>query len=177
MKKIRVKTNVSNFAIIEILSQSNEERYWRSMTFWSRKMISTKQHYETHDQKLLTIVAAFKQWRHYLKDSVHIVKMWSNHNNLREFMKQSELNVKQARWALKLAAYDFEIHHRVDKNNSTNESSRRLDYEKISLNNIILLSTLQNKLLLTNKELSLKRRNSTNVDSLSIINVVTNAID
>ena len=103
--------------------------------------------------------------------------MWSNYNNLREFMKQSELNVRQARWALKLAAYDFEIHHRVDKNNSTNELSRRLDYKRVSLSDITLLSTLQNKLLLTNKELSLKRRNSTKIDSLSIINVVISAID
>ena len=48
---------------------------------------------------------------------------------------------------------------------------------EISLSDITLLSTLQNKLLLTNEELSLKRRNSTEIDSLSTIDVVISAID
>ena len=38
-------------------------------------------------------------------------------------MKQKKLNFKQVRWALTLIAYDFEIFHRFDKTNSTNESS------------------------------------------------------
>ena len=63
-------------------------------------------------------------------------------------MKQKELNFRQARWALKLVAYNFEIFHRVGKLNSTDTSSRRLDYEDSSPLNIKLLLTLQNKLAL-----------------------------
>ena len=33
IKKIRVKTDVLNFAVAKILSQFDEERHWRSMTF------------------------------------------------------------------------------------------------------------------------------------------------
>ena len=47
--KIRVKTNVSNFAVARILNQQNNDDHWRSMTFWSRKMISIEQNYKTHD--------------------------------------------------------------------------------------------------------------------------------
>ena len=63
-------------------------------------------------------------------------------------MKQKELNFRQARWALKLVAYDFEIFHRAGKLNPTNAPSRRSDYEDLSPLNIKLLSTLQNKLAL-----------------------------
>ena len=139
-------------------------------------MISTKQIYKTHNQKLLVIVTTFKQWRHYLENSSHIIKMWSNHNNLKEFMKQKKLNARQTRWALKLIIYDFEIYHRASKNNSANDSSRRLDYEKVSILNIKLLSTLQNKLLLTTAKLSTNKRKSTKSNSLIIIDVV-NVID
>jgi len=86
-----------------------------------------------------------------------------NHNNLREFMSQKKLNLRQTHWALKLVAYNFEIFHRLNKKNSTNESLRRLNYEEVSSLNTRLLSTLQNKLALSFNEDSLtqsKRKTS-----------------
>ena len=47
-----------------------------------------------------------------------------------------------------LATYDFKIFHRSNNKNFANDSSRRFDYEKVSLLKITLLSTLQNKLML-----------------------------
>ena len=159
-KKMRMKTDFFNFAIADTLNQQNDDENWRSMTFMSRKMISAKQNYEIHDQKLLTIIQAFKVWRHYLKNNSETIEVWSNHNNLRKFMKQKKLNFKQARWTLALIAYDFEIFHRFDKTNSTNESSKRFDYEKISSLNTRLLSTLQNKLTLSSLEIEISMTQS-----------------
>ena len=152
IKKIKVKIDVSSFEIANILNQFDEQNHWRSMTFWSRKMISTKINYEIHDQKLLIIITMFQQWRHYFENVAHAMKMWSNHNNLRDFMKQKKFNSKQIKWILKLAIYDFEIFHRANKINSIDESSRRSDYEEASSFNIKLLSTLQNKLALSSRE-------------------------
>ena len=59
-----------------------------------------------------------------------------------------------------LTAYNFEIFHRFDKINSTNESSKRFDYEKISSLNIRLLSTLQNKLTLSLFEIKISMTQS-----------------
>ena len=42
IKKIKMKIDVSSFEIANILNQFDEQDYWRSITFWSRKMISTK---------------------------------------------------------------------------------------------------------------------------------------
>ena len=133
------------------------------MTFWSRKMIFAEQNYKIYDQELLIIVAAFKQWRHYLKNSLYSIKILSDHNNLKRLMTKKKLNSRQARWAQILAIYDFEIFHRSNNKNFANDPSRRPDYEKISLLKITLLSTLQNKLTLSSNEKSLtqsKRKNS-----------------
>ena len=93
-------------------------------------MISAEIKYETHDQELLFIVAAFQQWRHYLKNSHHSVTILTNHNNLRYFMKTTALNKRQSRWVLAFVEYDFEIKYRSEKINSVDGPSRRSDYKK-----------------------------------------------
>ena len=109
---------------------------------------------------MLIIVQVFKVWKHYLKNNLKTIEIWSNHNNFRKFIKQKKLNFKQVRWTLTLTAYNFEIFHRFDKINSTNESSKRFDYEKISSLNIRLLSTLQNKLTLSLFEIKISMTQS-----------------
>ena len=61
IRRIRVKIDVSNKIIKKILCQSNDEKHWHSIIYFSKKMISTKCHYEIHDKKLLIIVFVFKQ--------------------------------------------------------------------------------------------------------------------
>ena len=126
-------------------------------------MILAKQNYEIYDQELLIIVAAFKQWRHYLKNSLYSIEILTDHNNLKRLMTKKELNSKQVRWAQVLAVYNFEIFHRSSNKNPANGSSRRFDYKRISSLKITLLSTLQNKLTLSSDEESLtqsERKNS-----------------
>ena len=165
-KKVRVETDASVFGIAAILSQPDENGHWRPVAFWSRKLIPAEQNYETHDQELLAIVASFKQWRHYLEGSSHPIEVWSDHNNLRGFMGVKELNQRQARWAIKLAAYDFEIFHRPGSRNPADGPSRRPDYEGACPLNTKLLPTLQNKLALTAGDVALpeSRREETSPD-------------
>ena len=76
---------------------------------------------------------------------------------------KKKLNSRQVRQTQILTAYDFKIFHRSNNKNSANDSSRRLDYERISSLKITLLLTLQNKLtLLSNEELltQSERKNS-----------------
>ena len=54
-----------------------------------------------------------------------------NHNNLCEFINVKMLNLKQTKWAVKLAAFDFIILHKSGKINSADASLRHLDYIKI----------------------------------------------
>ena len=43
--------------------------------------------------------------------------MKTDHNNLRFFLEQKELNERQQKWVSKVQAYDFEIEYVKGKNN------------------------------------------------------------
>ena len=58
---IRVKTNVSGYAIGGVLNQLtlNNLRQWHPVVFFLQNMISAKTRYETHNNELLAIVEVF----------------------------------------------------------------------------------------------------------------------
>ena len=69
---------------------------------------------------------------------------------------------------LTLTVYNFKIFYKSEKTNFADKSLRRLNYEKTSMLNIKLLSSLQNKLAL-----SKSMRNFSKIfdDAFEIINV------
>ncbi len=72
-------------------------------------MIPAETWYETHNQELLAIVEAFKTWRHYLKGCKYEVLVFTDHNNLRQFMDTKSLSSRQVRWAQELSRYHLRI--------------------------------------------------------------------
>jgi hypothetical protein len=142
---IKLKTNASNYEIVDIISQLQSNEQWRLVAFFSRKMIFAEMNYETHDQKLLIIVECFKHWRHYLKKNYHAMKVFIDHNNLKEFMNVKTLNERQIKWAMRLINFDFIIKHRLEKINLFDYSSKRFDYHDVNTKIIRFLLILQTK--------------------------------
>ena len=153
-KLIRVETDVSNKVIKEILCQSNDKNHWHSVVYFSRKMISIECNYEIHDKKLLIIVFAFKQWRHYLEEVREQVLVLTNHRNLSRFMLTTKLISRQVRWTQKLSRYNFVIDYRSDSKNSADDLFRRSDHMKI-----IEKKIEQNRQILTQLRKSLQTNN------------------
>ncbi len=145
-RHIHIKINALNYAVANILSQSDDEDQWHSIIFWFRMMIDVERNYETYDQKLLVIVAMFKHWQHYVKDNYHTVEVLTDHNNLKNFMNVQKLNKRQVKWVMRLLICNFEIAHRSEKTNSINASSRWSDYKSKNIFANCLLLTLQRKL-------------------------------
>ncbi len=145
-RHIHIEIDAFNYAVANILSQSDDENQWHLIAFWFRMMINVERNYETYDQKLLIIVTMFKHWWHYVKDNYHTVEVLTDHNNLKSFINVWELNERQVRWVMRLLIYNFEIAHKSEKTNSINALSRWSDYknENISANHLLL--TLQRKL-------------------------------
>jgi hypothetical protein len=80
-----------------------------------------------HDKELLAIIRALCKWKVYLKEMVKPVTVYTDHKSLEYFMTTKELNRRQARWALKLAEYNFVIKYRKgSSNNRADALSRRL---------------------------------------------------
>ncbi len=59
---ICIEIDAFDYAVVSILSQSDDEDQWHLIAFWFRMMIDVERNYEIHDQKLLVIVAMFKHW-------------------------------------------------------------------------------------------------------------------
>ena len=64
---------------------------------------------------MLAIIHVLAKFRQYLVGSKFIVK--SNHNSLRYFLEEKELNERQQKWVSKIQAYDFDIEYVKRKNN------------------------------------------------------------
>jgi hypothetical protein len=142
---IRLKTNAFDYEIVDIISQLQLNEQWRLVTFFLRKIIFAKMNYETHDQKLLIIVECFKHWRYYLKKNYYTMKVFIDHNNLKDFMNAKTLNKRQIKWAMRLINFDFIIKHRFEKINFVDDLSKRFDYHDVNTKIIRFLFILQTK--------------------------------
>jgi hypothetical protein len=66
---IVLKTDVSDYAIEACIMQLKKERKFHLFAFYFRKILPAELNYDIYDKELLTIVAAFQEWRVYLKGS------------------------------------------------------------------------------------------------------------
>jgi hypothetical protein len=71
--------------------------------------------YTIYEKEMLAIMHALAKFRKYLVGARFVVK--SNHNSLKYFLEQKELNEKQQKWVSKIQAYDFDIEFAKGKNN------------------------------------------------------------
>ena len=77
------------------------------IAFESRKLRGPERGYSIYDKEMLAIMHALAKFRQYLVGSKFVVK--TDHNNLRHFLGQRDLNDRQQKWVSKLQSYDFDI--------------------------------------------------------------------
>ncbi|GAB7336849.1 hypothetical protein MBLNU13_g00019t1 [Cladosporium sp. NU13] len=165
--RTKLETDASAFGISGILSQLHADGKWRPVAFASRKLTDAERNWEVYDQELLAIVHSFKTWRHYLSGAYEATQVYTDHNNLKGIQTVQRLNQRQARWAVFLGSFDFEMHHRVGKTNPADGPSRRPDYwtENDAVHR--LLPTLQRKMTLANGQ-TVEQANATVVGRVGI---------
>jgi hypothetical protein len=71
--------------------------------------------YTIYDKEMLAIMHALAKFRQYLVGARFVVK--SDHNSLKYFLEQKDLNERQQKWVSKIQAYDFDIEFVKGKNN------------------------------------------------------------
>lgn len=86
IKKIIVKTDISDWVFTEILSQYEDDNIFYLVTFFLKKYSAQEINYEIYDKELLVIICVFKKWCSELKDSVFSLRVITNHWNLKYFM-------------------------------------------------------------------------------------------
>ena len=79
---------------------------------------------------MLAVVRCLEVWRHFLEETMAKFEIWTDHKNLKYFMKAQKLNHKQARWALYLSRSNFTLKHVPgNKMSKVDSLSRRPDQE------------------------------------------------
>ena len=128
-KKIRVEADMSDFAIGGVLSMKCEDKKWRPVAYISKSLNEAERNYEIHDKEMLAIIRCLEAWRHFLEGAKGWFKIWTDHKNLKYFMKAQKLNQRQTRWSLYLSRFDFTLKHVAGKSIGRADSlSRRVDW-------------------------------------------------
>jgi len=107
-----VEADSLDFATGAVLSQQlKTDGKWHPVAFYSKSLSSVERNYEIHDKKMLAIICALEEWRHFLEGATYLVEIWTDHKNLEYFMMAKKLNRRQACWSLHLVRFDFVLHH------------------------------------------------------------------
>jgi len=72
------------------MKYSNEK--WRPVAFISKSLSNTERNYEIHNKEMLAVVRCLEAWRHFLERVAIKFKIWTDHKNLKYFMKVQKLN-------------------------------------------------------------------------------------
>ncbi len=129
-----VTTDASGFAAGAILQQDHGKGL-QPIAFMSKKMNAAERNYPVHEQELLAIILALREWRHYLHGTSFEVV--TDHMSLKHFLNQPTLSARQARWSEFMQQFDIKIIHRPGKlNEAADALSRRPDHQQLSLNSV-----------------------------------------
>ena len=85
------------------------------VAFFSRKLTLAECNYKIYDKELLTIVNSLEQWRPEVEGTELPIQILIDYKALEYFMTTKKLIRRQARWALTLSKYNFQIIYRPGK--------------------------------------------------------------
>jgi len=93
---MRMEVDASDYTTGGVLFMECEDGLWRLVAFLSKSLNETERNYEIHNKEMLVIIRKLENWRHLLEGARFKFKIWTDHNNLKYFMKVQKLNRRQA---------------------------------------------------------------------------------
>lgn len=119
-KEFQLTTDASKYAIGAVLSQNN-----RPITFISRTLTTTEEHYAVNEKEMFAIVWALVSLRNYLYGRTKI-KIYTDHQPLTYALSNKNSNPKLKRWKAILEEYNYEINYKPGKSNVVADALSRL---------------------------------------------------
>jgi hypothetical protein len=126
-----VEADSSDYVQGGVLSQM-KEGVLHPVAFFSKKLLLAKCNYEIYDKELLAIVNCLEHWRPELEGTDLPIQILTNHKALEYFMTLKKLTRRQARWALTLANYNFQIAYRPGKANGKADALTRKPGDRLA---------------------------------------------
>jgi len=85
-KEFRVEANALNYTTRGVLSMKCSDEMWRPVAFISKSLSDTERNYEIHEE-MSVAVRCLEVWRHFLEGAAIKFEIWTDHKNLKYFMK------------------------------------------------------------------------------------------
>ncbi|CAJ0922029.1 unnamed protein product, partial [Ranitomeya imitator] len=89
------------------------------------KIFSSEKNYSIGDKELLAIRLALEEWWYLLEGALHRFIIYTDQKNLAYIRSAPRLNLRQARWALFFARFDFELRFLPGNKNSKADALSR----------------------------------------------------
>ena len=113
-----VYSDASKIGLGAVLMQNG-----KVIAYASRQLKDYEKNYPTHDLELAAVVFALKIWRHYLYGVR--CQIFTDHQSLKYFFTQKDLNMRQRRWLELVKDYDCEILYHPGKANRVADALSR----------------------------------------------------
>ena len=135
-KPFLLETDASLFTWGGMLSQQQEDGKWRPIDCLSKGFADAETCYEVHNCKLLAIIRALQEFRHWLIGTKHPITVLTDHRNLNYFKTKQILSDRQTRWMEFLSNFNIQLQYRLGKQSSVPDLlSRRVDHARSNFKN------------------------------------------
>lgn len=81
-----METNLFDYISSRIFSQLGKDGLLPLVVYFLKNLNPVKYNYKIYDKKLLAIICCFEQWRPKLKGKGVLIKVITNHKNLKYFI-------------------------------------------------------------------------------------------
>ena len=106
-----LETDASGWAVGGCLSQYDNGILY-PVAYFSKKLTPVECNYNIHDKELLAIIKCLNEWRAELIGLQKPFSIFTDHSNLRYFMKSQKLTERHVRWSQFLSQFDFRLTYR-----------------------------------------------------------------
>jgi len=91
-KLFEVEIDASNYATGAVLIQRDNQGKKVTVGYESEALTVAERNYDIYDQEFLSLIRAFRKWRHYLEGAPKHIKIWTDHANLARHREPNILN-------------------------------------------------------------------------------------
>lgn len=126
-KKTLLKTDASQVGIGAILKQEHGENDWRTVGYFSRKLLPYQNNYAITEKECLAIVEAIEYWHPYLYGREFVIE--TDHQPLKWIMNHKKPNTRLFNWSMRLNQYKFTVKYVKGKENEEADCLSRFPIE------------------------------------------------